>query len=228
MKINALGLSVALVFSFSANAQIPVTDAALNSQTLFNQAQTMAQWVKQITEMQQQYAELQRHWQKMDDMEKLVTGARYLGVNNAQGINGQIPGDIAGIYSGRYGETQVIMDAARITETSEATQDALNERYLMTAAAEKAAALNTYQGAQERLSNINDLIAKIDTAQDPKAIQDLQARIAAEQALVQNETTKLQLVTQLSTAEQRLIDDQVRQMNRDILNPANSGMPEIK
>jgi type IV secretion system protein VirB5 len=228
MKMKATALAFAAVFSCAANAQIPVTDIALNSQTMMNQVQTMAQWAQQLMEMQQQYTELQRHWEKMDEMEKLVTGARYLGVPNSSGVGGQIPGTIQDIYSGSYGSTQGIMNAERINGTTATTQDALNERYLKTAAAEKAAALNTYQGAQERLGNINTLIAKIDSAQDPKAIQDLQARIAAEQALVQNETTKLQMVTQLAAAEQKLVDDQRRQMNRDILNPDNTGMPEIK
>ncbi|NCT81366.1 P-type DNA transfer protein VirB5 [Pseudomonas stutzeri] len=228
MKMKITAIAFVAMFSCAANAQIPVTDGASIAQNMANQIQTMAQWAQQIAEMQQQYSELQRHWDKMDQMEKLVTGARYLGVPNTPGISGQIPGTIDGIYSGSYGSTQSIMSAERIGGTSAATQDALNERYLKTAAAEKAAALNTYQGAQERLNNINTLIAKIDTAQDPKAIQDLQARIAAEQALVQNETTKLQMVSQLAAAEQKLVDDQRRQMNRDILNPDNTGMPEIK
>ncbi len=228
MKIKVTALAFAAVFSCGVNAQIPVTDVALNSQTMMNQVQTMAQWAQQLMEMQQQYTELQRHWEKMDQMEKLVTGARYLGVTNTAGVSGQIPGTIDGIYSGSYGSTQSIMNAERIAGTSGSTQEALNERYLKTAAAEKAAALNTYQGAQERLNNINTLVAKIDTAQDPKAIQDLQARISAEQALVQNETTKLQMISQLAAAEQKLVDDQRRQMNRDILNPDNTGMPEIK
>jgi len=43
--------------------------------------------------------------------------------------------------------------------------------------------------------------------------------------LVQNETTKLQMISQLAAAEQKLVDDQRRQMNRDILNPDNTGMP---
>ena len=89
-------------------------------------------------------------------------------------------------------------------------------------------ALKTYDGAQSRLDNINTLISKINTSTDPKAIQDLQARIGAEQALVSNESTKLQMVSQLSRSEEKLVDEKRKQMNRDILNPANTDMPEIK
>lgn len=232
MKMKtAVALAFAAIFSGAASAQIPVTvttQVTDSPMELMHRVQEVAQWAQEIQEMQQQYTELQRHWDKMDEMQKLVTGARYLGITNTPGINGKIPTDMGSIYSGSYGTTQSIVDAERINGTTEATQAALNERYLKTAAAEKAAALNTYQGAQERLSNINALIAKIDSAQDPKTIQDLQARIAAEQALVQNETTKLQMISQLSSAEQKLVDDQRRQMNRDILNPDNDAMPEIK
>ena len=231
MKYKIFAFALAAIIASSANAQIPVTVTTQITDSpmeLMHRVQEVAQWGQEIMEMQQQYSELQRHWDKMDEMQKLVTGARYLGVTNTPGVNGKIPTDIYGIYSGSYGSTQSIIDAERIDGTTTVTQDALNERYLKTAASEKAAALNTYQGAQERLSNINTLIAKIDTAQDPKAIQDLQARIAAEQALVQNETTKLQMVSQLASAEQKLIEEQRKQMNRDILNPANTGMPEIK
>lgn len=228
MKMKITAIAFVAMFSCAANAQIPVTDGASIAQDMANQIQTMAQWAQQISEMQQQYSELQRHWDKMDEMQKLVTGARYLGVANTPGVNGQIPGSIDAIYSGNYGSTQTIMDLERISGTNDATQNALNERYLKTAASEKAVALRTYQGAQERLNNINSLISKISSTQDPKEIQDLQARISAEQALVQNETTKLQMISQLSQSEQKLIDDQRRQMNRDILNSANTGMPEIK
>lgn len=225
MKMKAIVvLAFAAIFSCAASAQIPVTVTTQvedSPMEVMHRAKELAQWAKEIEEMK-------RHWDKMDQMEKLVTGARYLGIPNIAGVSGQIPEDIEDIYSGSYSFTQSIMSAERISGTSAATQDALNERYLKTAAAEKAVALNTYQGAQERLNNINDLIAKIDTAKDPKEIQDLQARIAAEQALVQNETTKLQMVSQLAAAEQKLVDDQRRQMNRDILNPDNTGMPEIK
>lgn len=221
----------ALLFAISslANAQvgIPVVDTAMNAQTGLHNIATVAQWAKEIAEMQQQYTELQRHWDKMDTMESLVKGSRYLGVTNTPGINGEIP-DLNAIYNGDYGSTQSIMNAERVSKTNSTTQDALRERHFQSAASEKALALKTFDGAQARLSNINTLISKISTAQDPKAIQDLQARIASEQALIQNETTKLQMISQLSRSEEKLADEKRKQMNRDILNPSNTGMPEIK
>lgn len=227
MKQKLAVFALAVSISSVASAGIPVTDPGMNAQTAQHNIAMVAQWAKEIKEMQQQYTELKRHWDKMDTMESLVKGTRYLGVTNAPGINGEIPAP-GSVYSGNYGSTKSIMNAERISKTNSVTQDELRERHFQSAAAEKALALKTYDGAQARLDNINTLISKISSAQDPKAIQDLQARIAAEQALVQNESTKLQMVTQLSRSEEKLMDEKRKQMNRDILNPSNTGMPEIK
>ena len=219
----------ALVASISsvANAQIPVTDAIQNAQIAQHNVATVAQWAKEITEMKQQYQMLTDQYKKMDIMEGLVSGSRYLGVNNTPGINGQIP-EPGSIYTGSYGETRSIMNTERVSTTNRASQDELRERNFQSAASEKALALKTYDGAQSRQDNINTLLSKINTSTDPKAIQDLQARIGAEQALVSNESTKLQMVSQLSRSEEKLVDEKRKQMNRDILNPANTDMPEIK
>lgn len=227
MKTNLALFALVASISSVANAQIPVTDVLQNTQTAQHNVATVAQWAKEITEMQQQYTELKRHWDKMDVMENLVSGARNLDVNNAPGINGEIP-DPDAIYTGSYGETRSIMNSERVTTTNRASQDELRERNFQSAASEKALALKTYDGAQSRLDNINTLISKINTSTDPKTIQDLQARIGAEQALVSNESTKLQMVSQLSRSEEKLVDEKRKQMNRDILNPANTDMPEIK
>ena len=222
----ALGLLFAGISSV-ATAQIPTTDVMLNGQTAQHNVAMVAQWAKEIAEMKQQYQMLTDQYKKMDIMEGLVSGSRYLGVNNTPGINGQIP-EPGSIYTGSYGETRSIMNTERVSTTNRASQDELRERNFQSAASEKALALKTYEGAESRLDNINTLISKISTTTDPKAIQDLQARIGAEQALVSNESTKLQMVSQLSRSEEKLVDEKRKQMNRDILNPANTDMPEIK
>lgn len=221
MKIKITALAIALSYSSISYSQIPTTDTA-------SIAMQTAQWAKQLQEMKIQYDEMKRHWEKMDDMEKLVSGSRYLGTHNVEGINGQIPPDINSIYSGSLGKTQQIMRDERISGTFQETKASINERNLKVAASNKAAALTTYQGALQRLENINNLISKIQSSEDPKTIQDLQARISGEQALIQNENSKLAIVSQLANAESQLIDDQRRQLNRDILSHENTGMPEIR
>lgn len=53
-----------------------------------------------------------------------------------------------------------------------------------------------------RFGAIQQLINAIPRAQDPKAIMDLQARISAEQGMLANEQTKLQVLYQVAQAEE--------------------------
>lgn len=228
MKAKLIAIVAMSGFVSVAQAQIPTTDAILNGQVSVHNAAMVVQWGKEIAEMKEQFTELQRHWDKMDKMESLVSGSRNLGISNAPGINGELPSQISSVYSGSYGDTQSIMQAERVTQTNASAQAALQERQFQSAATEKALALRTFEGAQNRLNNINSLINKIAASNDPKAIQDLNARIGAEQAILQNETQKLQTVSQLAKAEDKLIDERRKQMNRSILSSSNTSMPGIK
>lgn len=221
-------LALMASMGFNAHAQIPVTDAIQNGQTATHNAATVTQWAKEIAEMKMQYDMLTQQYGKMETMEGLVSGSRNLGVNNTPGINGAIPNQPGSIYSGTFGDTKSIMNTERVKATNKNSQDELRERNFQSAAAEKSLALQTFAGAQQRLDNINNLIVKVGNSQDPKTTQDLQARIGAEQALVQNESTKLQMISQMSKSEDKLLDEKRKQMNRDILNPANTDMPGIK
>jgi type IV secretion system protein VirB5 len=56
--------------------------------------------------------------------------------------------------------------------------------------------------SSNRFAAIQQLIDAIGRAQDPKASLDLQARITAEQGMLQNEQTKLQVLYQSAVAQQ--------------------------
>ena len=71
-------------------------------------------------------------------------------------------------------------------------------------------------------------MGQINGTSDPKAIDELQARIGAEQAAINNEATKLQMIAMLQQAEQRLIDEQRTQLNRRILSSSNTGFPSLR
>jgi type IV secretion system protein VirB5 len=51
-------------------------------------------------------------------------------------------------------------------------------------------------------------MAKADTTMDTKAAADLQNRMAAENAMIQNEQIRLNLLTQLQVAESQLANEQ--------------------
>jgi type IV secretion system protein VirB5 len=54
-----------------------------------------------------------------------------------------------------------------------------------------------------RFASLQQLIDAIPGATDAKAVMDLQARIAAEQLMLQNEQTKLMVLQQAMEAEER-------------------------
>jgi type IV secretion system protein VirB5 len=80
-------------------------------------------------------------------------------------------------------------------------------------AQDKGFALDAYSKAQDRMTQIDQLMAKVNDTQDPKAIAELQARIATEQANIQNEQTKLQMYAMVAAAEDKVQQQQHREMN---------------
>lgn len=68
------------------------------------------------------------------------------------------------------------------------------------------------QVSSERFATLQGLINAIPTATDTKAALDLQARIAAEQAMLQNEHTKLMVLHQVALAEERAQQQRAREL----------------
>ena len=121
---------------------------------------------------------------------QLLSGAGALGADVAATIerNAILTPDITGTFSA--GETAALK--ARRSAT------ALNE----------ALARQELANVSERFNSIQLLINAIPTATDEKGIEDLQARIQAEQGMLQNETSKLHVLyqaaqSQAQTARQR-------------------------
>lgn len=65
--------------------------------------------------------------------------------------------------------------------------------------------------ATERFSELAKLVAKVNDCPDPKDIQDLQARIQAEQVLLQNERIKLSMIQAQTEAREAAHKAKVRQ-----------------
>jgi type IV secretion system protein VirB5 len=68
-----------------------------------------------------------------------------------------------------------------------------------------------YQNTSQRFSALQQLVDRIGTARDPKAIQDLQARIQAEQSMLTNEQTKLQGLYEMARSEELVRQQRVRE-----------------
>lgn len=65
--------------------------------------------------------------------------------------------------------------------------------------------------AEARVDGLDALRLALDTAPNARAVLDLNARIAAEQALIQNEQTRLQSLEMMQAAEDRLARQEMRE-----------------
>ena len=66
--------------------------------------------------------------------------------------------------------------------------------------------------AQERFSELTGLVAEVNNSPDQKDVLDLQARIGAEQVMLQNEMAKLSMLRSQAEANQAMHNQRVQQM----------------
>ena len=169
------------------------------------------QMTSQISQLQQQYSSL--------------NGSRGLGtIMNSPALRDYLPNDWQNVYdsvkkggySGLSGTGKSIYAANKIYDScaaiTVADQRTACEARAVKGSQDKAFALDAYSAAKGRVNQIDQLMEKINSTQDPKAIAELQARIGAEQANIQNEQTKLQMYAMVSEAEDKVQQQRQREI----------------
>lgn len=210
MKKVLLGFALAAFAWSTAFAQIPVTDGASIAQQAENQIETIAKWKIQYDQMMNQIEQAKQQYE-------LLTGSRGLGnIMNDPALRDYLPADWQGVYdsvrnggySGLSGRGQSVYETNRIFDScafiSVQEQRTACEARAVKASQDKGFALDAYDAARSRINQIDQLMQKINQTNDPKAIAELQGRIAAEQANIQNEQTKLQLYAMVAAAEDKV------------------------
>jgi type IV secretion system protein VirB5 len=171
-----------------------------------HQAQTMAQWAKQYEQMTGQINQMKSQYDS-------ITGNRGLGqILNNPALRSYLPDQWAGVYdqvrngklSGISGRATSIYNAEGFDPNAAGGR----KRELETLAANKAMTMQAYDATLARVNNINSLMQQADATQDTKAAADLQNRMAAENAMIQNEQIRLGLLAQLQQAEAKLASEQ--------------------
>lgn len=216
---RALTIVLGILLSSPVIAQIPVTDSASIAQQVTNQVETVAKWkiqydqmITQIDQLKQQYAS--------------VTGSRNLGqiLNDAE-LRDYLPDDWQTVYdsvkhkgyAGLSGTGLMVYDQNKVYDACQhltITQQRMAcETQAVKGAQDKGFALDAYDKAKSRIDQIDQLMAKIDQTRDPKAIAELQGRLTAEQALIQNEQTKLQMYQMVANAEDRVQQQRQKEIN---------------
>jgi type IV secretion system protein VirB5 len=209
MRRAVLALVFALAGALPAHAQIPVTDVA----NLTAQMQHILAWAQQYAQMVRQLDNQIRQIDQMQRQIEMMSGRRGLGsVLNGpmdQAARRYLPTDLRQIYD-LYNGTVVPgynaiaqrIKAMRGTLSSlppgyfpagSAMEGQLNEALAMIGT-QRVMAEESYRTMSDRTTNVENLIATIDVANDPQAIAELQARIQAEQVLATNEANRIALL----------------------------------
>ena len=212
----ALGL---FALTTTAWAQIPVTDVANITQDAMNQAANIAQYIAQVEQLKMQV-------QQQMEQYKALTGTRNLGdIFNDPKYRQYLPADWqkvydqvrSGGYSGLTGTAKSIYSDNQIYDSCAAIQMAdqkvVCEQQATKPAIDQGMAMDAYNTATSRLDQIEQLTRQINSTQDPKAIAELQGRIATEQAAIQNEQTKLQLYQMVADAQDKIQEQRQREIN---------------
>lgn len=211
-------LAGGLSLSSASFAQIPVTVTSDIPATV-NQVETMAKWAAQYQQMVSQIDQAKQQYQSL-------TGSRGLGnIMNNPALRDYLPADWQGVYdsvrsggySGLSGRGQSVYNANKVFDScayiTVADQRTACEAHAVKASQDKGFALDAYDAAKSRINQIDQLMSQINATQDPKAIAELQGRIAAEQANIQNEQTKLQLYAMVAAAEDKVQAQRQHELN---------------
>jgi type IV secretion system protein VirB5 len=187
---------------------IPVIDVA-----------NLAENILQIVELYLQYEKLVEQYVKACEQYDSLNGIRGMAdlVNNPE-LRQYLPEDYQTILDGGYGNWESIRDAykkLKIEDTPIGTDTDTAKAYEETtkqAAVNRATAEDAYSKASQRFTDIQTLLDKVNDAPDAKDIADLQARIQAEQVMMQNENIKLAMLTQLQKAQSDLSGQQINEI----------------
>lgn len=218
--------AAALMAPLHARAGIPVIDVTAIAQLV----QQVNYWQQQISAMQRQYDQLRASRDQLNQTYNSMTGTRgmeqllptsdlarnYLPPNYSD-LMSTVNGPSAS-YSGLANQVQAIMKANSVLSGAQMEGLSPELRQVVKQGRQASAMLNgmtqsAYQNTSQRFSALQQLINSIARAQDPKAIQDLQARIQAEQTMLTNEQTKLQSLYQVALSEEQMRKQRIRELS---------------
>ena len=219
-----LACLIGLAIAPPSRAQWAVVDVGAITQLI----QEVNYWKQQIQAMSSQLNQLQSTYNAMtgnrgmQNLLPITPQTRNYLPTNWQGLIATLNG-----LSGSYGalsaqlnstlSANAILTPAQLSRLSSQEQAQLqssrNSAALMQATSQQA-----LQASSQRFVTLQQLINAIPTATDQKGALDLQARIAAEQTMLQNEQTKIQTLNQALQADER-----ARQQRAQELSISNLG-----
>lgn len=206
-QLSKVAIIILGINGSAAVAQEAVIDVAAIAQA----AEQVAAWGEQHGQMVEQIQTMASQLQQLQQMYQSLNGSRGMQnlVNNPL-LRNYLPDNYQQILNNGYGNSNMIRAAAKlfgIEDTSLSVNSGsakLFEATASQAAINRATAEDAYQQASNRFARIQVLLDKVGDAPDPKDVADLQARIQAEQVMMQNEQVKLAMLTNLQQAQRDL------------------------
>jgi type IV secretion system protein VirB5 len=218
-KEVALAVLGVLILAFGApkpaQAQFAVIDVA-----------SIAQLIQEVQQLEQQVATAKSQLTQAQSAYAAITGNRGMQNLLSDTNRNYLPTDwaqLAQVMTGRStsypslaaSTSSLVTSNAVLTPAQVATLSPAEQSQLTAARQNPALLAATSRAALEnssgRFASLQQLISTIGTASDEKASLDLTARITAEQAMLQNESTKLQVLYQVAQAQEWTRAQQARE-----------------
>ncbi|WP_313065653.1 P-type DNA transfer protein VirB5 [Achromobacter animicus] len=192
---------------------IPVVDGASIADRAVKHVETLAKYAEQIAVLKDQLESQKRQLEAL-------TGTRNLGdILNNPAIRDALPADAREILRASNGGLSGISDVVeriereeRLTGNYEQDKRNLDARADKLAVRTQAMMEQAQKAMTARVKQVDQLQAKINQTQDPKAIADLQARLLVEQANIQADQTRADTLTRQIEAEQALMEQQAQKL----------------
>ena len=208
-------LALAGVGGSAHGAGIPVYD--LKSDLNFLQ-----QLMHMLTQIENQIS----HLQQLQSTYRSMTGNRGLGqLLRNPALNNYVPADVVarldGVsnngYTGLTAAAKVMRNAGMVYNclNFNGTLRNLCQADLGRPYESRALLRQAMEAANGRMTQISGLMDAINRTDDPKSIQELNARIAAEQAALAHETSRVQMLQQLVENDQRIADARADERTRE-------------
>ena len=186
----------------------------------------IAQLIQQVQLAEQELATAQNTFAQAQQQYNAITGDRgmefllgginrnYLPTSLAQ-INAVLAGR-GGAFAGLGAQINGLIAGNAILTPAQLAVLSPTEQASVSSARQNAALLQALSGqalstTSARFANLQSLIAAIPSAHDEKGSLDLQARIAAEQAMLANDESKLQALYRTAQAQEWARDQQARE-----------------
>lgn len=159
----------------------------------------IASWAAQYAQMIQEYNQLVEEYRSLNG----IRGMASL-VNNPK-LRRYLPDEYKDVLKQGYGDWQALRSAI----DNPIGSDGLYKQRRDQLSIDEAMALESYKQASRRFGDIQILLDKINDASipDAKDMQDLQARIQAEQVMLQNESAKLAMLKNLQEIQKQKLQE---------------------